>query len=278
MRRNDGRADQLHCASQGALSLPYIQLLSLTSPVASQSDAFQADLFPAALSNKASLSADQWISGKTAQPILVNLENGAESAASPVPTKASAPATPAPAARVVAPTPTPTVSDPAPTPVAAPVLKPVEAPTPTPAPAPVFTPTPVISRAATPPTPAATNGSSASSDEVLALRKENQRLKDELAERDTLVRELEVKLEKVKVRCFRSAPEMLQLTPSQAVCVQLKCSFGSHPCVYKICNLRSHGLSSMRALGVRQVCEPESRETSTLSKQQACMGQSPTGH
>ncbi|KAK4692143.1 hypothetical protein P7C70_g9193, partial [Phenoliferia sp. Uapishka_3] len=80
-----------------------------------KSDAFQSDLYPPTLSSKAALTAEQWIGGKAAQPILVNLENGNESAASPVPAKAFTPSTPTPAPARAASTPTPTVSTPAPT-------------------------------------------------------------------------------------------------------------------------------------------------------------------
>ena len=166
---------------------------------APQSDAFQSDLFPAALSNKAALTADQWVSGKSAQPIVVNLETGAQTTAGPVSTKAYASIptlSPAPRATPTASAPAPTPA-PATTPALAAVVKSVEEPAPTPAP--VFTPTPVISRAPSPQTPAASNGASKSDEEVLSLRQENKRLRDELAERDTLVRELELKLEKVKV-------------------------------------------------------------------------------
>lgn len=161
-----------------------------------QSDAFQSDIFPPALSAKAALTAEQWLSGQTAQPILVDLDTGSFSAASPVPAKTYTPS-PSTPARVATPTP------PTPAPVAAPVTKPVELPTPAPAPAP--TPAPIVARVSTPPppvtAPVATNGTSskAADAELAKLREENDKLRDEVAERDTIIRELEVKLERVKV-------------------------------------------------------------------------------
>ncbi|KAM0754761.1 DUF1900-domain-containing protein [Meredithblackwellia eburnea MCA 4105] len=167
-----------------------------------KSDAFQSDIYPPALSDKAALTAEQWIGGKTAQPILVDLESGSHSASSPVAAKAYTPATPAPA-------PAPAAPSPAPTPVATPTVsapksepepvapKAVESPTPTPAPVaevPIApsTPTP-------PPGAAAANGNTTKlEEEIAALKKENEKLKDDVAERDTLIRELEIRLEKVK--------------------------------------------------------------------------------
>ncbi|CAH7687104.1 hypothetical protein BY996DRAFT_6710189 [Phakopsora pachyrhizi] len=51
-----------------------------------KSDSFQADIYPPALSGTPALSANEFFSGKSAEPILVNLENQAEAAAPPIKT------------------------------------------------------------------------------------------------------------------------------------------------------------------------------------------------
>lgn len=168
-----------------------------------KSDAFQSDLFPPAPSSTPALTAAQWIGGKSAAPILINLETLQQEAATALPPKTT----------YTPPTPkaTPTVSAPAPAPVATPtpfkVSTPTSAPAPTPAPAPapvkIASPAPTP-RAASPvtPSPVATASNGAGSEalekEVASLKKEVDRLTDEVAERDTLIRELELKLERVK--------------------------------------------------------------------------------
>lgn len=98
---------------------------------------------------------------------------------------------------VVSTPPTPTASARAPEPQATPVRHEVVSRTPTPpTPAAVVVPAPVAVAAPAP--VAATNGA-AHDQEIKELRAENAKLKLEVAERDTLVRELELKLEKVKV-------------------------------------------------------------------------------
>lgn len=165
---------------------------------ATQSDAFQADLYPPTPSATASLSAEEWLNGKNAEPILINMENQEQSAPVAVAAKSYTPPTPAATSAPA----------PAPAPVAAPA--PLATPTPprTASPAPISTPTsapaasePVaatIVEKSTPVSPPASNGSS-SNEEVDSLRKENEKLKGEVAERDTIIRELELKLERVRV-------------------------------------------------------------------------------
>ena len=201
MRRHDRRADQLCRSSQGASFLSFLFLPFADCPL--QSDAFQADLFPAALSDQASLTADSWFSGKNAEPVLIDLETQAttSSGVSSTPARSYAPS-----AATAAPTPTPTASAPAPEPAAVAV----EAPKSVEAPKPVETPP---SRAITPPPPAAvvetprveaaaTNGASSNDKELEALKEENLKLKEAVSERDTLIRVLELRLEKVKVRSW----------------------------------------------------------------------------
>ncbi|ORY48409.1 hypothetical protein BCR35DRAFT_310850 [Leucosporidium creatinivorum] len=160
-----------------------------------KSDAFQADLYPPAPSATASLSAEEWLSGKTAEPILVNMENQQQSAPVAVAAKSYTPPTPAPAP-VPAPAPAATPTPPrtaSPAPVATPTRAPSE-PKPEPKPEPVAA---TIVEKSTPSSTPASNGSS-SGEEVASLRKENEKLKGEVAERDTIIRELELKLERVR--------------------------------------------------------------------------------
>lgn len=176
-----------------------------------QSDAFQGDLFPPALSGTAALSAAEWLSGKNAQPILVNLESRLESsaiAAAPKPSvQASAPApVAATSAPAPAPAPTPVATAPSPQPQATPVssrpasvylanIEKAEAAAAAPA------PTPVAAHAPTPSPPVNGNGaasSHASDEEVASLKREIKDLKDQVAERDNSIRHLEIRLEKVK--------------------------------------------------------------------------------
>ena len=169
-----------------------------------KSDAFQADLFPPVASATAPLSAAEWLGGKTATPILVSLEDGHQQAA-------PAPKTYTPPAAALAPAPAPAPA-PTPTPVPAPAPAAAREPSPTPAPAP--TPAPVaapVQQASTPnasppasgaSTPAvASNGSSngALEGEVKDLKAANAALKADVASRDGRIRELEAKLEKIKV-------------------------------------------------------------------------------
>lgn len=113
---------------------------------------------------------------------------------------------PAPAHTPVAvstPTPTPTASAPAPTPQAPITNRVLEAPK-------IDTPaasTPSISAAQSQQTNGSSNDAEVESLKELVerLKKDNESLKEEVAERDTLIRGLELKLEKVKVRfcsCF----------------------------------------------------------------------------
>lgn len=117
----------------------------------------------------------------------------------------AAASTPAPAQAPVAistPTPTQTASAPAPTPQAPITNRVLEAPK---VDTPPSVPTPSVSAGSG----HQTNGSSANDAEVESLKevvdrlkRDNESLKEEVAERDTLIRGLELKLEKVKVRFF----------------------------------------------------------------------------
>lgn len=164
-----------------------------------KSDAFQADLFPPALSGTAALSAEQWLSGQSAQPKLIDLESRQESS-SPVKTFLSS--TPAPAVA------TPVRSSTAPTPTSTAPSSQSAGATPR-----VFDRSPAATRpvsvvtsslpplaSPSPSTPAVINGSSSrsSDEEISRLRSENEELRLELAKRDNLLRSLELKLEKVR--------------------------------------------------------------------------------
>ena len=83
--------------------------------VHSQSDSFQSDIFPPALSAEPALTAGEFFSGKTAPPNLVSLEDGAIYASTSTPQL--------PATKTTPPAPTRSSSVPAPSPGAAPVKK-----------------------------------------------------------------------------------------------------------------------------------------------------------
>ncbi|GAA5855951.1 hypothetical protein JCM8547_000427 [Rhodosporidiobolus lusitaniae] len=169
-----------------------------------KSESFQADLYPPVPSDQPALSAADWFGGKSASPILVNLESG-EKTTSATPVKAYKPspppaATPAPAAAAApspAPIPAPELTK-APSPPAA--STPAREPSPPPAPkaaAPVSAPEPALAPASFSHGTSA-NGSSDNEGEVKGLKEEVKSLKAELSEKDAHIRELELKLERVK--------------------------------------------------------------------------------
>ncbi|SCZ92845.1 BZ3501_MvSof-1269-A2-R1_Chr1-1g00479 [Microbotryum saponariae] len=162
-----------------------------------KSDAFQSDLYPPARSNQAALSAQEWLGGQTSKPNLVDLQNGKAQKGGvgekKVYAATSSSATPVKQAESVKVTP-----------VATPVTAPVAAPTPAKA------PERVVERAVSPPAPAPAAPAPApapveskaidetKTNELQELKVENARLRDELSERDTMIRELELKLERIK--------------------------------------------------------------------------------
>ncbi|GAA6000216.1 hypothetical protein JCM10207_007910 [Rhodosporidiobolus poonsookiae] len=161
-----------------------------------KSESFQADLFPPVPSSEPALSAADWFSGKSSGPILVNQETRQTTGAAPASAKAYKPS--APAAAPAAPTPAPEPVKAA-TPPAAPTPAREPSPPPTPAPEPVAAPIPAAaSAAASSPAPVSANGSSSDSGEAAALRDEVKGLRAELAEKDAHIRELELKLERVR--------------------------------------------------------------------------------
>jgi coronin-1B/1C/6 len=162
-----------------------------------QSDSFQADIYPPALSGKPALSSSDFFAGKTAEPILVSLDNLAETAAPPIKSSlyASTPAVPgsgavspalppsepsAPRSLSRAPSPVPTKHEPLPSSSPA-----VEQPPVSHQPLPSSTVTPSVDAHPE-------QRSSSSSADVDHLIKENQELKDELAEKDCVIRNLEL--------------------------------------------------------------------------------------
>ncbi|GAA5821405.1 hypothetical protein JCM11251_004607 [Rhodosporidiobolus azoricus] len=160
-----------------------------------KSDSFQADLFPPVPSSEPALSASDWFGGKSSAPILVNQEtkqHTASSSAAPASSYRSSP----PAA-----TPAPAPAAPEPVKAATPPAATTPAREPSPPPAPKAAPEPVSAPAASIPTPApAVNGSSSSDDgeAMAALKEEVKELKAKLSEKDAHIRELELKLERVK--------------------------------------------------------------------------------
>ncbi|GAA5823093.1 hypothetical protein JCM3770_007094 [Rhodotorula araucariae] len=177
-----------------------------------KSESFQADLFPPAPSAQPALSAADWFGGKTAAPNLLDMETRQQTTASSAPPKQYKP--------VAAPAPTPAPAPaPAPTPVPAAARTPTPpraaSPAPAPAPAPREEPAAPAPMSAVPDTAAASlnavgtvasaggaslahangAGPAQASDE---LQEENRALKAALAEKDAVIRELELKLERVK--------------------------------------------------------------------------------
>lgn len=190
-----------------------------------QSDAFQADLFPPAPSDQPALSSTEWLNGKTAPPILIDMETRQISTSTSEqfkPYKAATTAAPAPAQKA------PERKEPSPTPAAAPSeTKKVESPS-SALPPPVereqkqkeekeearsvptseaAAPPPAVSAPSPPPTNGASSTAQRQQDaaaggydegELNDLREENEHLRSELAEKDAHIRELELKLERVR--------------------------------------------------------------------------------
>lgn len=189
-----------------------------------KSDAFQADLFPPAPSDQPALSSTEWLNGKSAPPVLIDMETRQISSSTSEqlkPYKASTPApAPAPAPVEKAPvekTPEPTTTTP-PVPAVVETKKAESAPEPEPKKQKeeeeersVPTPAPATAAAAVSSSSSHTNGASAAApapvqqqpkhdndEEVADLREENEHLRSELAEKDAHIRELELKLERIR--------------------------------------------------------------------------------
>ncbi|BGP14434.1 hypothetical protein JCM10213_004557 [Rhodosporidiobolus nylandii] len=165
-----------------------------------KSESFQADLFPPVPSDEPALSAADWFGGKTAAPILVNMETRQHTTSS-APTKASYKASPpaSTAARAAAaPAPAP---EPAKAATPSPAATPARQPSPPPAPKaaePVSSLAPAIPAASSAPA-VSTNGKAKEDDgELQAYKDEVKQLKAVLSEKDAHIRELELKLERVK--------------------------------------------------------------------------------
>jgi coronin-1B/1C/6 len=95
-----------------------IEFLVLDLAHVSQSDSFQSDIFPAAPSSEAALTAGEFFAGKTAPPNLINLEtgiiySGTQSAFTPSTPQSSGPVAPSPNVQQVPPTRTYTAPAPA---------------------------------------------------------------------------------------------------------------------------------------------------------------------
>ncbi|GAA5839059.1 hypothetical protein JCM5353_008719 [Sporobolomyces roseus] len=163
-----------------------------------KSDAFQSDLFPPAPSDQPALSGSDWFGGKTAPPILIDMQTRQTATSSDPTYKTYTPSTSKPA-----PTPTPAKSTPPPA-AAEPKSEPTPPRQPSPPPRQMTPPPPPVAATPAPePTRAATNGNSSSStppnnEELDSLRQENSELKSALSEKDSIIRELELKLEKIK--------------------------------------------------------------------------------
>ncbi|GAA6059325.1 hypothetical protein JCM10212_005905 [Sporobolomyces blumeae] len=164
-----------------------------------KSEAFQSDLFPPAPSDQPALSADEWFSGKTAPPILLDMQTRQTAKSHDPVYKTYTPPTskPAPARQPSPPPAADKVEDKAASPPKremTPPPPPVAASTPPPA-APAREPTPPVAIHSAP----VSNGQNGSSDaELEDLRRENAELRDALKDKDSVIRELELKLEKIK--------------------------------------------------------------------------------
>jgi len=185
-----------------------------------KSDSFQADIFPPAPSGQPALSADEFFSGKTAAPLLVDMEDQSKAPVAAV-RRSTAPASSSSALSPTPKTPSSTTSAeaprtgssvPTPKPSASPVhpassvedaggIVPREA---------VRSPAP-LSRPVSPPTsatPAASGNGGQGDEESASLRKEIASLKDQLGERDHLIRKLELQVEQFRTNA-RKAREAL---------------------------------------------------------------------
>ncbi|KAH9448822.1 hypothetical protein Pst134EA_028117 [Puccinia striiformis f. sp. tritici] len=171
-----------------------------------KSDSFQADIYPPALSGKPAMSSSDFFAGKMADPILVSLDNLCETAAPPIKSTlyASTPGgstsaavspalptsdPPVPRSSSRAPSPVSTRNDPLP-PSSSPAVEPPTFHQPTPPSSSNISPTVETSL----PEQRSANHSA----DFDQLVKENQELKDELAEKDCVIRNLELQLEKFK--------------------------------------------------------------------------------
>ncbi|GAA5976809.1 hypothetical protein JCM10908_005638 [Rhodotorula pacifica] len=192
-----------------------------------KSDAFQADLFPPAPSDQPALSSSEWLNGKTAPPVLIDMETRQVSSSTSEqlkPYKATTTAAPAAAAKAPEPTPAPAPapveqkkvesSPPPPAPSAPEPKKEVEQKREEQAPA-AERSVPALAPAVGASSLSSSNGASSSSpapaaptpvqqsngkheEELADLREENEQLRSELAEKDAHIRELELKLERIR--------------------------------------------------------------------------------
>ncbi|KAH9813567.1 hypothetical protein DFH28DRAFT_332476 [Melampsora americana] len=166
-----------------------------------KSDSFQADIYPPALSATPALSADDFFSGKTSEPILVSLENQSETSAPPI--KSSAYATPAPPATSTTATPISVERVPSPIPPKQDENLEVEmAPASSSSINKMETSPRMISRGL-PAVPSSSSGTGTGLDrekevQIERLQKENEGLREELEVKDCVIRNLELQLEKLK--------------------------------------------------------------------------------
>ncbi|KAH8917594.1 DUF1900-domain-containing protein [Atractiella rhizophila] len=168
-----------------------------------KSETFQSDIFPPAPSAKPALTSSEFFAGKTSAPIMLDLETQQAS---------SAPAVQQHKQQSI-PAPTPTQTAPAPAPAAAPA--PVAAPAPTPVreqtiPAPVKKESTFVEERREEPMKMEGVRDEETTRKIMVLEDENARLKEELAERDHLIRNLELQLEQMKTNQKKVA-EMLAL-------------------------------------------------------------------
>jgi hypothetical protein len=203
-------------------------LLNFFATLLFQSDAYQADLYPPAPASHAALSADEYFNGKTSNPITVNLENQAENAAAPTSSTVSLAPVAAAAATPPSSTTTPTSTaapvssaiaesaapakqpEPEPEPIAATAKS--SAPPPsrqpsTPVDAPSSTPVAATPAAAPSPSSHANGTGELNAAKLESLDRENANLRKQVAERDTLIRKLELQVEQVRFSSSEFSPE-----------------------------------------------------------------------
>jgi len=163
-----------------------------------KSDSFQADIFPDAPSAEPALSAAEYFSGRSAAPIMINLDTGAltsGSAPRPAPTKTYSAPAPEPSP---VPTPKSTMSAPAPTPAPAPSPK-ASLPVPQREDSASLTASPTSLRASS-----VLNTPKSTATNDLVVQEENSRLGQELRDARAQIRNLELQVEALKANAQRA--------------------------------------------------------------------------
>lgn len=175
-----------------------------------KSDSFQADIYPPAVSSKPALSASEFFNGMTAEPILINLDSQSETSAPPIKSSVYATASPSipsssaagallPVSEPVPQQTRPTSRAASPSPNKAESLPNSTLEHPLPSTHHPPNPSSIGSIHGGPSLSKKPSANHLSTTDVDQLLKENRELKDELAEKDCVIRNLELQLEKFKI-------------------------------------------------------------------------------